>query len=119
MAPDGRTRNEFRAGPVSKRITGPDDGPGQGLGHGGERLHYWVFGGPRTYQDDERDARGQLLPDDAAWQEQHMARLGAVIGGRSTYEAAVTGATRIPGGCPPSSLPTIPTSSRPATTSRS
>ena len=24
----------------------PDDGPGKGLGEGGERLHYWVFGGP-------------------------------------------------------------------------
>src|SRR6185436_20617578 len=30
-------------------ITGPDDGPGKGLGEGGERLHYWVFGGPWTY----------------------------------------------------------------------
>jgi hypothetical protein len=26
-------------------ITGPpSDGPSGGLGHGGERLHYWVFG---------------------------------------------------------------------------
>ena len=31
-------------------ITGPRDGPGQGLGEGGERLHYWVFGGPWTYE---------------------------------------------------------------------
>ncbi len=23
-------------------ITGPNDGPGRGLGDGGERLHYWV-----------------------------------------------------------------------------
>ena len=30
---------------VDGYITGPDDGPGQGLGVGGERLHYWVFGG--------------------------------------------------------------------------
>ena len=27
-------------------ITGPNDGPGNGLGDGGEQLHYWVFGGP-------------------------------------------------------------------------
>jgi dihydrofolate reductase len=27
-------------------VTGPGDGPGCGLGVGGERLHYWVFGGP-------------------------------------------------------------------------
>jgi len=33
---------------VDGYITGPDDGPGCGLGVGGERLHYWVFGGPGT-----------------------------------------------------------------------
>ena len=27
---------------VDGYITGPDDGPGCGLGVGGERLHYWV-----------------------------------------------------------------------------
>ena len=31
---------------VDGYITGPDDGPGKGLGEGGERLHYWVLGGP-------------------------------------------------------------------------
>ena len=31
---------------VDGYITGPDDGPDKGLGEGGERLHYWVFGGP-------------------------------------------------------------------------
>lgn len=35
-------------------ISGPNDGPGKGLGEGGERLHYWVFG-PWTY-----DARIQI-----------------------------------------------------------
>ena len=30
-------------------ITGPNDGPERGLEEGGERLHDWVFGGPRTY----------------------------------------------------------------------
>ena len=34
---------------VDGYITGPDDGPGRGLGVGGERLHYWVFGGPWSY----------------------------------------------------------------------
>src|SRR5829696_7007740 len=36
---------------VDGYITGPHDGPGNGLGDGGERLHYWVFGGPWTYDD--------------------------------------------------------------------
>ena len=39
-------------------ITGPQDGPGRGLGEGGERLHYWVFGGPWTYADEGRGEAG-------------------------------------------------------------
>ena len=35
---------------VDGYVTGPNDGPGKGLGEGGERLHYWVFGGPWTYE---------------------------------------------------------------------
>ena len=31
---------------VDGYIAGPDDGPAKGLGEGGERPHYWVFGGP-------------------------------------------------------------------------
>ena len=65
-------------------ITGPDDGPGQGLGEGGERLHYWVFGGPWTYEA----PRGEPTGVDAEWLENAMQRLGAVVGGRWTYEAA-------------------------------
>ena len=36
---------------VDGYVTGPDDKPGTGLGVGGERLHYWAFGGPWTYDD--------------------------------------------------------------------
>src|SRR5262245_15738515 len=35
---------------VDGYITGPGDGPESGLGRGGERLHYWVMGGPWTYE---------------------------------------------------------------------
>src|SRR5262245_21247248 len=66
-------------------ITGPDDGPGQGLGEGGERLRYWVFGGPWTYQD-EQD--GEAVGADRAYLDAMNARVGAVIGGRNTFEAA-------------------------------
>jgi dihydrofolate reductase len=31
-------------------VTGPNDRLGAGLGDGGERLHYWVFGGPWSYE---------------------------------------------------------------------
>jgi dihydrofolate reductase len=70
---------------VDGYITGPDDGPGKGLGEGGERLHYWVFGGPWTYGD---ETRGEPTGEDAAWLAATTARMGAVVGGRGTYEAA-------------------------------
>jgi dihydrofolate reductase len=70
---------------VDGYITGPDDGPGRGLGTGGERLHYWVFGGPWSY---DKEPDGQTTGEDQAWLEQAMARVGAVVGGRWTYEAA-------------------------------
>ena len=65
--------------------TGPDDGPGRGLGVGGERLHNWVFGGPWSY---DPGPTGEATGQDQAWLEQVMAGLGAVVGGRWTYEAS-------------------------------
>jgi dihydrofolate reductase len=65
--------------------TGPDDGPDKGLGEGGERLHYWVFGGPWTYAS---GARGEPTGADKQYLDEMNARVGAVIGGRATYEAA-------------------------------
>lgn len=70
---------------VDGYVTGPDDGPAKGLGEGGERLHYWVFGGPWTYGS---EPKGEPAGEDAAWLKQAMARLGAIVGGRGTYEAA-------------------------------
>jgi dihydrofolate reductase len=70
---------------VDGYIVGPDDGPGKGLGEGGERLHYWVFGGPWSYDDEKY---GEATGEDAAFLEEAMGRLGAVVAGRWTYEAA-------------------------------
>jgi dihydrofolate reductase len=66
-------------------ITGPNDGPGCGLGEGGERLHYWVFGGSWSY---EEEPRGEASGVDKEYLDGAIAHLGAVIGGRNTYEAA-------------------------------
>jgi dihydrofolate reductase len=66
-------------------IAGPDDGPGKGLGEGGERLHYWVFGGPWSY---DAEPRGEPSGDDAEWLNETSSKVGAVVGGRWTYEAA-------------------------------
>jgi dihydrofolate reductase len=69
---------------VDGYITGPNDGPGQGLGEGGERLHYWVFGGPWTYESQ----RGEPEGDDAEFLNDMQERVGAVVVGRNMYEAA-------------------------------
>ncbi len=70
---------------VDGYVAGPNDGPGKGLGEGGERLHYWVFGGPWTYG---AEPSGEATGEDAEWLKQAMSKLGAVVGGRWTYEAA-------------------------------
>jgi dihydrofolate reductase len=70
---------------VDGYITGPDDGPGRGLGRGGERLHYWVFGGPWTYDE---QPTGEATGVDKELLDEAFASVGAVIGGRATYEAA-------------------------------
>jgi dihydrofolate reductase len=66
-------------------ITGRNDGPAQGLGEGGERLHYWVFGGAWSY---DREPKGEATGADKEFLDEAMGRQGAVIGGRTTYEAA-------------------------------
>lgn len=70
---------------VDGYISGPNDGPGCGLGEGGERLHYWVFGGPWSY---DREPEGGPSGEGKVWVEEAMARVGAVVAGRWTYEAA-------------------------------
>jgi dihydrofolate reductase len=67
-------------------ITGPDDGPGCGLGVGGERLHYWVMGGPWTYEGGH-DVGG-MSGEDKAFYDDLVANMGSGIVGRGMYEAA-------------------------------
>ncbi len=78
-------------------VTGPNDGPGKGLGEGGERLHWWVFGGPWTY---ESGARGEPTGVDRQVLDEAFARVGAVVGGRNTYEAAGAWGGQNPFGVP-------------------
>jgi dihydrofolate reductase len=71
---------------VDGYVTGPDDGPGNGLGTGGERLHYWVMGGPWTYEG-EHDTNG-MSGVDREFFDATTQGLGAAICGRGMYEAA-------------------------------
>jgi dihydrofolate reductase len=82
---------------VDGYVAGPDDGPDKGLGEGGERLHYWVFGGPWTY---ENEPEGEATGEDAAWLSKVLSRIGAVVSGRWTYEAARHWGGKNPWGIP-------------------
>jgi dihydrofolate reductase len=82
---------------VDGYIAGPNDGPGKGLGEGGEQLHNWVFGGPWSYDE---EPRGEASGEDAAWLEDVSSRVGAVVGGRWTYEAARHWGDKNPWGLP-------------------
>lgn len=82
---------------VDGYVTGPDDGPGKGLGEGGERLHYWVFGGPWSYDE---DPRGEPGPVEKGWFDDAFARMGAAVAGRSMYEAAGHWGDQNPWGVP-------------------
>jgi dihydrofolate reductase len=65
-------------------IAGPNAGPGNGLGDGGERLHEWLFAGadvgPQGVPERVAGVNGQLV-------DEFMAT-GAVVAGRGTFEPA-------------------------------
>ena len=86
---------------VDGYITGPDDGPAKGLGEGGERLHYWVFGGPWSYDAEPRSEPGADLGGvEKEWMDAAFARMGASVAGRWMYEAAGHWGDQNPGGVP-------------------
>src|ERR1700750_1911835 len=66
-------------------VTGPGDGPGCGLGVGGERLHQWVMGGPWTYESEHSFG---MSGADREFCEELEGSLGAGICGRGMYDAA-------------------------------
>jgi dihydrofolate reductase len=68
-------------------VTGPDDRAGQGLGIGGERLHYWVMGGPWTYATDHEPGAGMADADRAYYAEITGGMTGGLCG-RGMYDSA-------------------------------
>lgn len=71
---------------VDGYVVGPHDGPEHGLGVGGERLHYWVMGGPWTYAGggDPTGMRGA----DRDFFEALTAGVACGVVGRNMYDAA-------------------------------
>ena len=70
---------------VDGYVTGPDDGPQYGLGRGGERLHYWVMGGPWTYAGGHDVS---LRGPDKEFYDELISPVAACVVGRGMYDAA-------------------------------
>jgi dihydrofolate reductase len=71
--------------PIARRLCGR---PGRRARQGawkGERLHYWVFNGPWSYAE---EPSGEASGVDKEIFDEGVSRTGAIIGGRSTYDAA-------------------------------
>lgn len=68
-------------------VTGPDDRAGQGLGVGGERLHYWVMGGPWTYDAEHEPGTG-MTDEDRAYYDALLEGTSGGLCGRGMYDAA-------------------------------
>lgn len=64
-------------------VAGPGDALGEGLGAGGEPLHYWVMGGPWTY---DTPPTTQPAAVDQAVSDRTQARVGAEVLGRRVYD---------------------------------
>ncbi len=70
---------------VDGYVTGPDDGPEYGLGRGGERLHYWVMGGPWTYEGGHDFA---MHGPDKEFYDELVSTVASGVVGRGMYNAA-------------------------------
>jgi dihydrofolate reductase len=66
-------------------IAGPNEGPDNGLGDGGERLHDWVF--PDAEGGDFAAAEARLTGVNRQIYDEFMST-GAVVAGRGTFEPA-------------------------------
>ena len=79
-------------------VTAPDDGPGRGLGDDGERLHYWVFGGPWTYGEAQQERPGATGVDREVLDE--LMEAGAAVVGRRMYDVTNGWGGKSPFGVP-------------------
>ena len=70
---------------VDGYVAGPGDGPESGLGRGGERLHYWVMGGPWTYEGGHDFA---MHGPDKEFYDELISTVASGVVGRGMYDAA-------------------------------
>lgn len=67
-------------------VAGPNDGPENGLGDGGERLHDWGFNGSVEIRLAEGHMAMKVSPQSAALLKEEVASNGAMVFGRRTFD---------------------------------
>jgi len=67
-------------------VAGPNDGPENGLGDGGERLHDWLFNGSVEIALAEGHVAMKVSPQSAVLLKDEIASNGAMIFGRRTFD---------------------------------
>lgn len=67
-------------------VAGPNDGPENGLGDGGERLHDWGFNGGVEIALAEGHIAMKVSPQSAALLQAEVASNGAMVFGRRTFD---------------------------------
>ena len=83
-------------------IAGPNDGPGQPLGEGGERLFEWFSGGDTEYGLPGTEMVFRVSRQSAEMLREAHAGMGAFVTGRRTFDIANGW-----GGSPPLGVPTF------------
>jgi dihydrofolate reductase len=83
-------------------IAGPNDGPGQPLGEGGERLFEWFSGGDTEYGLPGTEMVFRVSQQSAEMLREAHAGMGAFVTGRRTFDIANAW-----GGSPPLGVPTF------------
>lgn len=69
-------------------VAGPNDGPDNGLGDGGDKLFNWYFGGDTEIPISDGNMVLKVSPQSAAILEEAFASYGAGIWGRRTFDIA-------------------------------
>jgi dihydrofolate reductase len=83
-------------------IAGPNDGPGQPLGEGGERLFAWFSAGDTEYGLPGTEMVFRVSPQSAEMLREAHAGMGAFVTGRRTFDISNGW-----GGSPPLGVPTF------------
>jgi dihydrofolate reductase len=79
-------------------VTAPNDVRGRGLGDDGERLPYWVFGGPWSYGESQQDRPGATGVAREVLDE--LMEAGAAVVGRRMYDVTDGWGGKSPFGVP-------------------